>query len=166
MIELIRSWLVGITCAALIVALAESLAPNGAVRKVGKLTGGLVLLLAVLQPVAKLNLRDLSGILSEYRIDAEVASMEFGAENARLMKNIIEEQTGAYILDKAAALGIDCRVDVTAVASEDENTLPIPELVTVTGNLSPGQRAALTQRIAADLAIPEERQVYLREEVE
>ena len=28
------------------------------------------------------------------------------------MKDIIEEQSGAYIQDKAAALGIDCQVTV------------------------------------------------------
>ena len=40
MLELIRQWLVGITCAAMIAALAEGLAPPGAVRKVGRFTGG------------------------------------------------------------------------------------------------------------------------------
>ena len=51
MMELLRQWLVGVTCAAMIIALADSLTPPGTVRKVGKLVGGLVLLLAVLQPV-------------------------------------------------------------------------------------------------------------------
>ena len=51
MMELLRQWLVGVTCAAMIIALADSLTPSGTVRKVGKLVGGLVLLLAVLQPV-------------------------------------------------------------------------------------------------------------------
>ena len=41
MLELIRQWLVGITCAAMVVALAEGLTPPGTIRKIGKLTGGL-----------------------------------------------------------------------------------------------------------------------------
>ena len=40
MLELIRQWLVGITCAAMVVALAEGLTPPGTIRKIGKLTGG------------------------------------------------------------------------------------------------------------------------------
>ena len=42
MMELLRQWLVGVTCAAMIIALADSLTPSGTVRKVGKLVGGLV----------------------------------------------------------------------------------------------------------------------------
>lgn len=55
MMEVIRDWLVGITCAAMVVALAESLTPQGTIRKIGRFTGGLVLLLAVVQPVMKLD---------------------------------------------------------------------------------------------------------------
>ena len=48
MIELIRDWLVGITCGAIIVALADGLSPSGTVRKIGRLTGSLVLVLAMI----------------------------------------------------------------------------------------------------------------------
>lgn len=163
MIELIRSWLVGITCAAMIVALAESLSPAGAVRKVGRLTGGLVLLLAILRPVAALDLGDLSGILAQYRVEAAGYSTLLDDENERLMKAIIEEETGAYILDKAAVLGIeDCTVTV-AVADGER---PVPEAVTVMGSLTENQQRALSRQIEADLAIPEERQTYRGEDVE
>ena len=156
----------GVTCAAAIVALCESLAPAGTVRKIGRLTGGLVLLLAIVQPVMKLDMDDFAGILTSYRVDAEVSAMDMGVENARLMKGIIEEQTAAYILDNAEALGADCRVSVTAAAGDREGDYPIPREVTVTGDLTADQRAALTRRIEADLAIPAERQTYEREEVE
>lgn len=160
MIDLIRSWLVGITCTAMIVALAESLSPAGAVRKVGRLTGGLVLMLPILQPVAKLDMDDLSGVLAQYRIEAAGYSVDLEAENGKLMKAIIEEETGAYILDKAAALGIEnCEV-VVAVADRDGES-PIPEAVTVMGSITDGQREALSHRIEADLAISADRQTYL-----
>lgn len=159
MIELIRTWLIGITCAAIVVALCESLAPNGAVRKVGRFTGGLVLLIAVLQPFLTLDMRDLSGLLNEYRVEAGSYSTQLETENEKLMKNIIEDQTGAYILDKAAALGIDgCEISVEAAAREGE--YPVPEAVTVTGNLTESQRSALSRQIEADLAIPAERQIW------
>lgn len=159
MIELIRSWLVGITCAAMVVALCESLAPSGAVRKVGRFTGGLVLLIAILQPVMKLDMQDLSGLLTEYRAAAGGYSAQLETENTKLMKDIIEEQTGAYILDKAAALGVEnCTVTVKATDSGGE--YPIPEAVTVTGTLTEQQRNALSRQIEADLAIPAERQAW------
>ena len=47
MLELIRQWLLGITAAAMLVALAEALCPDGNIRGILRLTGGLVLLAAL-----------------------------------------------------------------------------------------------------------------------
>lgn len=159
MIELIRSWITGITIAAVLVALAESLSPPGAVKKAGRLVGGLVLLLAVLKPVMGLDSHALAAVLSEYQLDMPQMETSVGIENAYLMKAIIEERTGAYILDKASALGIDCRVTVTATAGEDGG-YPVPDRVDIAGALTETQRGTLTRTIEADLAIPAERQTY------
>lgn len=158
MIEVIRSWLVGITCAAAIVALAETLSPPGSVRKIGRLTGSLVLLLAILHPVFQIDSRTFAGILSDYRGEAVEAGAALNSENSKLIKDIIEEKTCAYILDKAQDFGIKCQVAVTTV--EGEGGYPIPDAVVITGDLTQRQQADLTRRIAADLAIPAERQSY------
>lgn len=148
----------------MIVALAESLSPNGTVKKIGRLTGGLVLLLAILQPLWKIDTQAFAGILTGYRVEAMASGEALDTRNSELMKTLIEEQTAAYILDKAAGLGIDCTVAVTA--AEGEGEYPVPSAVTVRGDLSAEQRRALTRTIEADLAIPAERQGYEREEVE
>ena len=158
--ELIRSLLVGITCAAMIVALAEGLTPPGAVRKIGKLTGGLVLLLAVLNPLLKLDTTALTRSLTEYKLDLSTYSDELQKENEDLMKAIIAEQSAAYIVDKAAELGMECSV---CVAVSGEGDYPVPDTVTVTGDLTAAQREKLTRQIEADFAIPAERQYYLGE---
>lgn len=160
MIELLRSWLVGITCASMVVALAESLAPAGAVRKVGRLTGGLVILLSILQPAMTLDLTNLSGILAEYRVEAAGYSYILEGENENLMKTIIAEQTGAYILDKAASLGVD-GCEVTVEVADQEEGYPIPESVTVMGSITEEQQKALSRQIEANLAISADRQNYI-----
>lgn len=157
MLELIRGWLVGVTCAAMIAALAQSLTPAGPIRKIGRLTGGLILLIAVLQPVLALDTTALSQALTDYRRDAEGYAGALEEENYDLMKGIIEEQAGAYILDKAAELGIQCQVSVEAGGEGD---WPVPTDVTVTGALTEDQRQALTREIEAGFAIPAERQHY------
>ena len=43
--ELIRTWILSVTVSAIVIAVAEALMPPGAVKKVGKLTGGLILVL-------------------------------------------------------------------------------------------------------------------------
>lgn len=160
MMELVRGWLVGVTAAAMVVALADSLAPAGAVRKIGKLTGGLLLAVAILQPLAGLDDASLSGILAGYRMEAEGYSSALETENMLLVKTIIEEQTGAYIQDKAAELGMECTAEVTCLA--DEDATPYPASVVVYGALTPAQEDALRRMIEGDLAIPEESQQYER----
>ena len=157
MLELIRHWLVGITCAAMLVALAESLIPAGSIRRIARLTGGLVLLAAILNPLLKLDTTALTRALTEYKLELSAYSADLEEENEILMKDIIEEQSGAYIQDKAAALGITCTVRVEA---DEAAEYPIPKVVTITGELSREEREALTEQIEADFAIPADRQYY------
>ena len=100
MLELIRQWLLGITAAAMLVALAEALCPDGNIRGILRLTGGLVLLAAVLNPLLKLDTEALGQALTQYRLDLSAYSTELEEENETLMKDIIEEQSAAYIQDK------------------------------------------------------------------
>ena len=158
MMDVIRTWLLGITCAAMVVALAESLMPKGAVRNIGRLTGGLILLLAIVQPVVSLDEDALADALARYR--SELSSYDTALEetNETLIKGIIAEQSGAYILDKAASLGIDCTVEVETKPGEGGD--PVPHSVTIRGDLTDGEQEALSRQITADFAIPAERQYY------
>lgn len=162
--ELLRHWLIGITCAAMIVALADSLTPAGTVKKIGRLVGGLVLLLAVVKPVLGLDFRALAADAANWQaVDAYGEDLD--KTNLELMKSIIGERTGAYILDKAEELGACC--DAVAVTCEvGEGDMPYPAAVTVHGSLTEAQRRALTRQIEADLAIPENMQTYESGDVE
>lgn len=157
MLDMIGQWLIGLTCAALVIAVAESLTPSGAIRKIGRLTGGLVLLIAVLGPLLSLDQGALTRALTEYRLSLDDYSQELIQEDQSLMKGIIEERSGAYIEDKAEDMGIDCQV---AVEADGEGDWPVPESVTVFGVLTTEEQARLTREIEADFAIPAERQYY------
>lgn len=161
MTELIRTWLLGVTCAAMILALAESLAPEGSVKRVCKLAGGLVLLLAAIGPILKLDEADLSYIVSKYKINAEQYSEALETQQDFLYESIIEERTAAYILDKAEELGMDCSVEVTVGWKDD---IPTPAAVTIRGVWTQAQRDRLSESIASDLGVPEPLQ-YFEEKV-
>jgi stage III sporulation protein AF len=158
--ELIRTWLIGVTAAALVAALADSLAPEGAVRKIGKLAGGLLMVVAILQPLVQLDDSALAAALAQTRLEAQGYSTALEEENERLMKLIIEEQTGAYIQDKAAQLGVTCTAQVTC--QENGEGALYPASVTVYGELSETETDTLTRLIQGDLAIPAEDQHYER----
>lgn len=154
MMEMIRSWLIGVTCAAILVSLANSLMPAGAVRKIARLTGGLILMLAVLQPLLKLDPGDLSGYMDDYEAAMSQSQAGLEQENDTLLKSIIEEKTEAYILKKADELGLSRRAKVQAKAGEDG--IPVPYSVKLTGK----RDARLEKIIETDLAIPAARQSW------
>lgn len=156
MMELLGQWLTGVTCAAIIVALADSLMAGGTVRRIGRLAGGLLLLAAVVKPVLEVDLTALSSASLRMEAESVPAAEEVGLD---MMKSIIGEEAGAYILDKAAELGISCQ-EVQVTCAVGENGIPYPESVVVTGTMTQEEQALLSRRIEADLAVSMERQVY------
>lgn len=159
--EWMRGWLLAITCAAVIAALADALSPPGTPRKITRIAGGLLLLLAVLQPVKELSGAELSGYLEKYRAEYEGYAEAMAQTNEAAMKSIIEERTGAYIWDKATALGIrDCQV--TVVCRVAEGGFPVPDTVTVRGAGSQTAFEQLSHAIAVDFAVDSGRQTLER----
>ena len=160
MMEPIRTWLIGITAAAMVVAVSECLVPEGTVKKIGKLTCGLLMLIAILRPVVSLDYSVMSGMLADYRLAASGYGAALEVENQRLIKDIIEEETSAYIQNKAAEVGASCTVEVTC-KNDDAGNL-YPDSVCITGELTNEQTDTLRRLIESDLAIPAQNQQYER----
>ena len=156
----VRSWLIGITAAALIVALTEHLIPAGTIKKIAKFAGGLLIMIAIIQPIFGMDEQLLAGILTEYRMEAKGGGNALELENKRLVKMIIEDETGAYIQDKAAEVGITCTVNVSC--AEDDEGMPYPHSVVVSGELSEEDCQTISRIIEGELAVPKENQRYER----
>lgn len=156
MMGALREWLLSVTAAAILCALAQGLIPPGPVRRVGRLTAGLVMAAALLAPLASLRGVEPEQWLESWQSQEEMQDLE--EQRDETMKTIIEEECSAYIVDKAAALGADCQAQVVC-APEGEGVF-LPQQVTVTGDLSPGQREQLSAQIQEDLGVPPERQQY------
>ena len=76
MMELLRQWLTGVTCAAILTAAADSLMTGGAARRIGRLAGGLLLLAAVVKPVLEVDLEALSACSVRMEAEAVPAAAE------------------------------------------------------------------------------------------
>ena len=98
---LLRTWIVSVTACAMVIAAAEALMPDGAVKRVGKLTGGLILVLGLLQPWVKFDYDDWLDSLPAQTAGAVTQEDLEGAAYAP-MKSIIERELSAYIVDKGA----------------------------------------------------------------
>ncbi|MBE6973624.1 MAG: hypothetical protein E7440_07100 [Ruminococcaceae bacterium] len=156
--ELVRQWLTGVICAALIAALADGLMPKGAVRQVGKLVCALVLLCALLRPVLTVDIPDMSKGLGATAKQVEQHRAQLEQNSGNMLKTLIERQSAAYIVDKAVRIGLDCQVRV--MCEEGEGGIWLPRSVSITGILDERQQAELTAAIQKEFGIAPECQVY------
>lgn len=136
--------------------------PPGAVRRVGRLVCGLVLLGAILSPLARLDLSGGQRWLQDYLASLENREAELAETVNEQMKVIIEQEYAAYIVDKTAQLGLTCGIRVECGLSEEGLYLPLR--VRVSGALTDRERARIAQIIWEDLGVPEPEQLYITEE--
>ena len=159
MMGLVRQWLLGVTAAALVLALAEALAPEGGAKKVCRLAGGLALLLAAAGPAAgALKGGVFTGTLEGWRERTRIVEQELEERNGRFYLAIIEEETAAYVMDKARELGFDCEAEVTY--GYDEEGVPCPWEITARGGWTREQREEFSRLLEKELGVPAQRQYY------
>ena len=94
MMEAVRGWLTGVVAVSVLLYLVRVLAPKGAVGRVAEFTGGLLLLLALLQPLSSLA-GDWEAALPD--LQREMEQRQAVLETYR--EAVIEEALDAYQSD-------------------------------------------------------------------
>lgn len=156
--DAIREYILSVTASAVLCGIVTALiGKKGMPGTAMKLLCGIFMALTVVGPWVDIRLDGLLELSSEaaQSADAYAASGENSA--AAAMADIIKEQTTAYILDKAEALGVQLTVEV-ALSSDD---IPVPTAVCLYGNVSPYAKKVLTERLEEDLGIPSEEQTWI-----
>lgn len=152
MIELFRTWLLGIVATALILTVIYRLAPAGKLRPAARFVGGLVLLMAVLGPLARVDL-DWDTSFSACAGSIQEQIDDYRAANEQRTAALIAGEVEAYISDKGNEKGLVCH---PAVTTRLEQGVPFPDTVVMDIPLDEDLSAC----IAADLGIPRERQIW------
>ena len=155
MIQGARQWLLGVVLTAFAGGLARQLAPKGRERALVGLVCGLLLTLALLEPLAEL---EWAAAARDWPGPAQAALAEsYRQEGQAALSAVIAEKTEAYILDKADRLGLECQVAVAAAVGE--SGIPLPDTVTIYGRFS----ADLAACIEEEVGIPAEKIIWLEE---
>ena len=158
MMEAVRQWLLGVACTAMVLALVQALAPEGGVKKVCRLAGGLALLLAAVSPLLRLEDGAVSRALEEYRAAVQGCGDDLAEKTDLFYETIIAEETAAYIVDKAEEIGVSCQAEVTF--AYDENGMPYPWEITARGEWTQERRDQLSALLEQELGVPVQRQYY------
>ena len=160
MMAFLRTWLLGLAAAAVLTSLAQSLMPQGPVKKAGGLVCALVLLWAMLFPLTQGASLETAQLAQDYPDQVEQQAKALQAQVQAQRKAVIEAELEAYILDKAAQQGISpCQARVEC--RENREGVFVPETAWVS---APEQAwPALRRLLEEDLGIPAEGQTYEKE---
>lgn len=138
------------TAAAIFAAVALHLIPKGPIRELGSFIGMLLVTLAVISPIAKLEPQGIKEIFRSMEAQVMDTNSTVERSNQELLSQLIKEQCETYILDKAVAMELELSVEVTLDASE---TYPTPSSVRLTGVYSEEARRELSKFIEDKLGV-------------
>ena len=148
----LADWIRTLTGAAIFCAIAFAICPKGRPRQVLSLACGCVMAVALLSPVAGLDVTSLAMAAARYNQAARETVSDAQEASRGLERAVIESECEAYISDRADALGLaDTGADVTARWIEEGFWYPWECA------LGCGYDASLAAAIEAELGIPPER---------
>lgn len=155
--DTIREYLLSLITAAVIVSVVMALVnkkqANGAMIK---LLCGLFLTFTLLSPLVKVQFLELQDFYTGIFANGNVIVAEGKKMAQQSTGEIIKEDLEAYILDKASKLQLD--VEVCLVLSDA--LYPVPETVTITGEISPYSKKVMREFLLEEIGIPEEKQIW------
>lgn len=152
--EFFRQWLLGVVACSLAVTISTRLAGEGKTGGLVRFTGGLLLLCAMLRPLAQLELPEAGWNMGGYRAAVAQLELELRGERENTLSDSISERLASYIEDKAGSLGMEVRA---TVAMELRNNVPVPVGVTLRGEYS----AELADYVERELGIAQEKQTWI-----
>ena len=156
MIEAVREWITSIVMVTMFLSVAQTVIPTGNIRKVFSFVGGLVLMVALLQPILEIDLDHMEFHREHYEDRVRECREELEETAGAEWEMIIEREIAAYISDKADSLGVEILVQVRAETETDGALALSAEL---TGPMS----ESLAEYLEQELGIPRERQVWIHE---
>ena len=152
--ENIRQYIFSLVCMAILCGIVpEFFESNSTRKKLLKFVTGLIMMIVVITPLIRKEKPEFQWQMGEFRNEVQHA-LSAGQEQADgMLRQIISQQTQAYILDKATSMGAELSAEV--MLSDDE--MPTPESVVLTGTASPYLRTQVTNMIVTDLAVSEDK---------
>lgn len=154
--EAIGNYILRLCCCAIIAGAVMSIGGDGAGSRVRKMICGLFIAFVAISPLREFEtwkIPELPDDLYQQGLEISACAQE---ETNDAIREVIIQQTTAYILDEAESLNASIRVTRLSL---DPDTLA-PDGVTLSGHVSPYQRTLLSGYIEDTLGIGKEEQEW------
>ena len=150
-------YILSVGLAALLIAiLTEFSDKKSTTGMITRMICGLFLAFTVINPLTDLDFEILESFSEEAVQGAQPAVAAGTSLAEESMRQIIKQETEAYILDKARSLGFDLEPDVTV----GDGACPVPESVRITGSIPTKSRNQLAEEFEKELGISKENQIW------
>ena len=148
----VGAYIFSVSAAALLCGMVSGLLEGCCIQKYAQFICALILLVMVLRPITSCGNADITKMPELTFPDGESLISDSIYHANQSMKDIIKQETQAYIVDKASLLGLDIQVEVIL----SDESVPVPWMVTLSGKASPYSRLKLEQIIQEELNISKE----------
>lgn len=152
----LRTYLFRVISGAVISAVLLSLPLQKPLKKILGFSCGCLMILLTLTPLIGADWDSLFAQIPQVFETVPQAQVQ---DNDELLQNLIAEQTAERIVQTAETMGIRAEAEVR-VQYDDAVGSYVPYRVTVTVSESTGSLDGLREFLSAELAIPEERQIW------
>ena len=143
-----KAYAMTVICSAFALSILAAIAPDGPGKGTRQLAGTVFLVLTALLPLGRAQLPELD--LSRIVREGEQAAQDGRRQYEAAFSGCITEEVEAYILTKAAALGLEPQVHV------ELDPEGLPQWVELTGDAEAHLREELTGQLARELGLKRE----------
>lgn len=158
--EALRQYALSLICAALIIGILLDLSEQTGFQKQLRLVCSVFFACILLRPLVSLRFPEVTQFWSNYMTLAEDAAAQGENIRIRSLATIIRQETEAYILKEARAIGADVDVQVEL----NNGNPPVPVAVTLRGSFDASSEEQLGKLLADEVGIPKEHQTWIRQQ--
>lgn len=152
MTELLQTILLRVTIAGAVSAMALKLAGGGALKEVVRTAAGLLMLLALLQPLAGLHVLSMTG-----RGASRERHRRNAARNMQTTMSTVAASIAKAVQQRAEEAGIPCTVNVE-MANDTDGLLQVDKVTVYYDSTAANRLSELQSLLTKECGVPAERQ--------